>query len=288
MLATARLFHGCTACRSTPCIQAVPRQHFPSLAPLRGLLLLALLLTAGKAAAEAAKTAQPGVESAGYALVKSSKARERFLRNLDTLQLNILEKLNRADRPHLSRLREIVVPAAAPARWKWDDLAYSPLPRSYPRFAGSPKALVVHQPWQVFGAYEYGKLVRWGPVSSGKRSTQTPPGSFHLNWRSTGRHSTVDPRWFMPWYFNFDNVKGLSLHEYILPGYPASHACVRLLRRDAQWLYGWGEQQRWDAERKTVLEHGTPLLIVDRYDFKSPPPWRSLKRLSRPIALPER
>jgi hypothetical protein len=197
-------------------------------------------------------------------------------------QIDTLEKLNRADRAGLSRFRRIVVPDC----WLDDELGYSPLPRAYAAAAGQPKFLVVEQSHQVFGAYEFGALVRWGPVSSGRESNQTPDGLFHLTWRSRGRHSTVNPDWFMPWYFNFENALGLSLHRYSLPGGPASHSCIRLLERDAVWLFHWGAEWTLDASQRTVVEPGTPLLIVGKYDFGSPPPWRTLDSATMSIQLP--
>ncbi len=184
-------------------------------------------------------------------------------------QVALLEKLNRADRGHLPRLDRLIVPD----RWEADELEYSPFPREVGELAGYPKALIVHQPLQVFGAYENGRLVRWGPVSSGREAHPTPGGAFHLNWRSRGRHSTIDPDWYMKWYFNFHNTRGLALHQYALPGHPASHACVRLLERDARWIYGWGEGWRVDERGWELREPGTPLWILGRYDFGAPPPW---------------
>jgi hypothetical protein len=150
-------------------------------------------------------------------------------------QLGLLEKLNRADLEHLAQLPEIVVPVS----WGEDELSYSVLPLQYSSSEAWPTFLVVYLPGQVFGAYEFGDLVRWGPVSTGGRNSPTSAGRFALNWRSTGRASTVDPEWFMRWYFNFGNREGLAFHEYSLPGYPASHGCIRLLERDARWLFGW-------------------------------------------------
>jgi hypothetical protein len=186
-------------------------------------------------------------------------------------QLALLEMLNRADVRYLGRLDALVVPD----RWDLDLLDYSPLPRQIAELSAQPKALVVHQPMQVFGAYEAGRLVRWGPVSSGRREYPTPSGLFHLKWRSRARHSTVDPTWYMEWYFNFHNKRGLALHEYALPGRPASHACVRLLRRDARWIFDWGEGWELDETRQRVLNAGTPLWILGKYDFGAPPPWRA-------------
>lgn len=198
-------------------------------------------------------------------------------------QLMLLEKLNRCDLKHLVRHNSIVVPLS----WYSNELMYSPLPQTYNWAKQCPKALVVHQPAQCFGGYEYGRLVRWGPISSGRRNRQTPDGFFHLNWRSRGKHSTVDPDWYMPWYFNFENKLGLSLHQYSLPCQPASHACIRLLERDAKWLYHWGEQWKLDSKGWNVLEPGTPLLIVGHYNFAESPPWRSIKWLAHGVELPE-
>lgn len=199
-------------------------------------------------------------------------------------QVALLEKLNRADAAHLSRLKILIVPD----RWDLDEVAYSPLPALYPPGASRPKLMIVDLGNQVFGAYEHGKLVRWGPVSSGKKSTPTPPGLFHLNWWSKGRKSTVNPSWYMPWYFNFLNREGLAFHAYALPGYPASHACVRLLERDAIWLCGWGEGSACEAGPPRTVREGTPVLITGAYNYGSPPLWRDTARWSRPIELPPR
>lgn len=217
-----------------------------------------------------------------YRLEPIAGGPKELRRRFTTQQLALLEKLNRRDPKHLARLNTIVVPDG----WDLDELAYSSLPPEYPAVAQQRKFLVVHQPMQVFGAYESGRLVRWGPVSTGRQSRPTPAGAFHLNWKSPGRHSTVDPEWFMRWYFNFDNRQGLSLHEYELPGYPASHACVRLLARDARWLFDWGEGWQLATDKQTVTQPGTPLLIVGGYAFGEPAPWRIPERLQERIALP--
>ena len=198
-------------------------------------------------------------------------------------QVATLEVLNRADAQFLSRLDAVVVPA----QWQEDVLRYSPFPGTYEWAASMPQLIVVDQPSQAFAAYESGVLVRWGPISSGRERMPTPAGLFHLTWRSPGRHSTVDPAWYMPWYFNFENDRGLSFHQYALPGLPASHACIRLLERDARWLYDWGETWTLDERGWAVLDPGTPVLIAGCYNFTRPPPWRSQGWLSSGIALPD-
>ena len=184
-------------------------------------------------------------------------------------ELDLLEMLNRADRDHLPLLDSLVVPD----RFSKDPLDHAPLPRLVGELVSESTAIVVHQPGQVFGAYENGGLVRWGPVSTGRAEQPTPSSRHALTWRSRGRHSTVNPEWYMEWYFNFHNERGISFHRYALPGYPASHACVRLLERHARWLFGWGESWELDDRGWEVLEEGTPVWILGKYDFDAPPPW---------------
>jgi hypothetical protein len=227
-------------------------------------------------------TGAPGSQPT-YRLV-SIKGGEKGLRTeFDPDQLALLEKLNRRDLPHLAMAKTLVVPE----EWLADELLYSPLPLSWPDAEGQPKMLIVDQRAQVFGAYESGRLVRWGPISSGSQSRPTPTGLFHLNWRSKGRSSTDNPDWYMPWYFNFDLARGLAFHQLDLPGAPESHACIRMLERDAQWLYDWGEGGKVDAKRKQRISTGTPVLVQGEYDFYSPPPWLELATLAARLELPE-
>jgi hypothetical protein len=204
--------------------------------------------------------------------------RDRF----SPAQLVLLQKLNRTDLDHIDRLASLVIPDV----WVDDELAYSPMPRRYPRASTYRRLVIVYQPAQAFGAYEHGELVRWGPVSTGARSAPTPSGLFYLNWRKREHTSTIDPDWSMPWAFNFDNRLGLAFHEQALPGRPASHACVRLLAEDARWLFEWGEPWTLDRGGTRVLKPGTPVLVIGAYDFEAKPPWQSLHRLARPVELP--
>ena len=181
----------------------------------------------------------------------------------------LLMKLNRADNAHLARLGHIIVPD----RWERDELVYSPMPQSVPQLSDESKAIVVDLTAQVFGAYESGNLVRWGPVSSGRRHHETPPGTYHLNWRARLHVSTEDPTWIMPWYFNFASDRGLGLHQYSLPGRPASHGCVRMLAVDAKWVFSWGEGWTVADAGGEVVELGTLVLVVGKYNHRAPQPW---------------
>jgi hypothetical protein len=196
-------------------------------------------------------------------------------------ELELLEKLNRVDRKTLLAQKQVV----APREWGRPEEDYSPLPNWLDWADQAVKTLLVHKPLQAFAAYENGRLVRWGPVSTGAARSPTPSGFFHLNWRSKGHRSTVNQDWFMPWYFNFNNRTGYSFHEFELPGGPASHGCVRLLGRDARWIYDWGASWTLDARGWKVTEDGTPVLIIGEYPHENEtPPWRDPELLESGFA----
>jgi len=247
------------------------------------LLLTALLLIPASTLplSGQAPTAEAPVRGQVYQLVEGGLSDE-LRQQLGPDRLALLEKLNRADVAHLRRLSVLVIPASG----EDDELRHSPLPLTYGWASGFPKAIVVHLPSQTFGAYEQGSLVRWGPISSGRAADPTPSGLFALNWKSPGRRSSMNPAWLLRWYFNFERKRGIAFHQHPLPGRPVSHACVRLLERDARWLYDWGERRVAD-KRGTVVTPGTPVLILGQYDFGAPPPWLSLDRLAEGVELPE-
>jgi hypothetical protein len=76
--------------------------------------------------------------------------------------------------------------------------------------------------------------------------------------------------------FNFDSLGGVSFHQYELPGYPASHSCVRLLEEDARWIYHWAEQWIISKQDGSILAYGTPVIIFGEYAFGKQPPWKRL------------
>jgi lipoprotein-anchoring transpeptidase ErfK/SrfK len=175
-------------------------------------------------------------------------------------------KLNRQDRKHIRKGDTLIIPVEmAP------EIEFSPFPKEIPALANVPKLMFISQRVQAVAAYENGELVRWMPTNTGKKATQTPTGLKHTNWRSKKRNSTVDNSWVLEWYFNLTN-DGVSLHKYDLPGYPASHSCIRLLEHDAKWIYNWADAWILLKTSGKVAE-GTPVIIMDKYEFGKPKPW---------------
>lgn len=86
----------------------------------------------------------------------------------------------------------------------------------------------------------------------------------------------MNQSWILPWCFNIDDITGVSFHQFDLPGYPASHGCVRLLEEDAKWLYDWAEQWLLAKPGDEILAYGTPVIIFGDYSYGEKPPWQRL------------
>lgn len=190
--------------------------------------------------------------------------------------LQLIAGLNRIDLNCLHHADSLVIPDTILSNWMF----YSPYPDSLPFISDIHKILLFSDQIQAFAAYDNGKLVNWGPISTGKQSSPTPRGLFYSNWKAVTTKSTVDSSWILNWYFNLDNKEGVSWHEYILPGFPASHSCIRLRHDDAKWLYYWAEQ--WIlADAYTIAAYGTPAIVFGNYDFNGRKPWMSLYENSK-------
>jgi len=186
---------------------------------------------------------------------------------------SIVLKVNRRDIGHVREGENLVVPSRTD-----NMLELSPFPRTLPSVETLTKLMLVSQTVQAFAAYESGELVRWGPTSTGRTETPTPNGLHYTNWKSKQRSSTVNGAWLLKWYFNLDNARGVSFHEFDLPGYPASHACIRLLAEDAAWIYGWAEEWILTPDERQIISYGTPVVIFGDFDYDSEPPWALLDR----------
>jgi hypothetical protein len=205
------------------------------------------------------------VRQAGPGSVARLRARLGPERFLDVL------KLNRMDRAHALLADTLVLPDSS---LRLMDL--SPWPRRLETVDSIPKVVLISLRVQAFGAYENGSLARWGPISSGGPNAPSRAGLYFVCWKARLHVSTEDTTWIMPWTVNIDPDIGTALHQYSLPGLPASHCCIRLLEEDAAWIYDWVSTWTLSKDGRQVLAHGTPVVLFGAYEFGAPPPWRRL------------
>ena len=229
-------------------------------------------LTADSTATLTNSFAPPHSVQRYYFIHPKDSAGKAFLKSLSPEQLKIVYALNRVDPGPARRTDTLVIPS----EWAADLMAYSPFPAQVPALAGVKKIIFFAYPIQAFGVYENGQLIRWGPTSMGKKSTPTPTGLFFSNWKSKETISTVDDDWVLKWNFNVSNRGGIGWHQYQMPGYPASHSCMRLFEHDARWLYDWADQWRLTPDGGSVVLKGTPCVIFGSYPFGQLKPWRHL------------
>ena len=164
----------------------------------------------------------------------------------DVIQADMVKRVNRMN-IRLKPGMTIAIPNNLNKLTVYD---VSPFPR-YINPEGE-KTIFIDQKKLAWGAYDAeGQLVWWGPISSGSGhcgkvdgGCLTPIGSFRVvRKQDYDCISTVFPRHEdgtlggaeMPYCIHF--WRGFALHgSKEVPGYRASHGCVRLFVEDAQWL----------------------------------------------------
>lgn len=194
----------------------------------------------------------------------------------DSSLLYLVASINRTDPDHLLN-RNILLPNDNSA----DIAYYLPFPLNVSAIKDIDKIIFFSYPTQAFGAYENGMLVYTGATNMGRKDNPTPTGLFFTNWKARETTSTFNDEWNLRWNFNVENKLGIGWHQYEMPGYPASHSCMRLQEQDARYLYSWADQ--WVMNKDTVTLKGTPVVIFGKYNFDATKPW--LQLIKHPHAL---
>lgn len=100
-----------------------------------------------------------------------------------------------------------------------------------------PLMVLVSVPEQVMHVYRNGILIGRSTVSTGSQGHATPGGVFSILEKKTEHYSKKYNNAPMP---NMQRLTwtGIAMHSGNLPGYPASHGCIRLPFDFSQLLYG--------------------------------------------------
>ena len=100
-----------------------------------------------------------------------------------------------------------------------------------------PVVLVVSLDQQLAYVYRNGIAIGMSTISSGKPGKDTPTGVFTILQKNKDHRSNLYNNAPMP-YMQRLTWDGIALHGGTLPGYPASHGCVRLPQEFAAKVYG--------------------------------------------------
>src|SRR6185312_9730061 len=111
-----------------------------------------------------------------------------------------------------------------------------PAEATAPRAAGEPIMAIVSIKAQQVTFYDADGWILRAPVSTGVTERETPAGVFAVLEKEKDHHSTMYDDAWMP---NMQRItwNGIALHGGPLPGYAASHGCIRMPYGFAEKLF---------------------------------------------------
>ena len=122
-----------------------------------------------------------------------------------------------------------------------------PRKRATPKLADAPKntpkpqgpiVITISIESQHLKIYDANGLFAESPVSTGMAGHSTPMGVFSIIQKNKYHRSNIYSNAPMP-YMQRITWSGVALHAGVLPGYPASHGCIRMPMNFAMRLWGW-------------------------------------------------
>jgi len=118
-----------------------------------------------------------------------------------------------------------------------------------------PVSIIVSIKEQLLRVHRRGRLIGVSTVSTGKKGHETPMGVFTVLQKNKDHVSNIYNS-EMPFMQRL-TWTGIALHAGALPGYPASHGCVRMPLKFAEVLFG-------------ATKLGTPVVIANRFTNPTP------------------
>jgi hypothetical protein len=124
------------------------------------------------------------------------------------------------------------------------------------RSPGGPIVVIVSLPDQLLHVYRNGIRIAASTCSTGKAGHRTPTGVFTILQKDKHHRSSTYNNAPMP-NMNRLTWSGIALHAGDLPGYPASHGCVRLPLAFSERLFA-------------ITRLGMTVVIADDRSFPAP------------------
>jgi lipoprotein-anchoring transpeptidase ErfK/SrfK len=101
-----------------------------------------------------------------------------------------------------------------------------------------PLVIVVSIERQKVTVYDTNGMFAESPVSTGMKGHSTPMGVFSVIQKHKFHHSNIYSGAPMP-YMQRITWSGVAMHAGVLPGYPASHGCIRMPMAFATKMWNW-------------------------------------------------
>src|SRR4030081_236408 len=152
-----------------------------------------------------------------------------------------------------------------------------PTEATAPRDAGAPIMAIVSIKTQQVTFYDADGWILRAPVSTGTTGRETPAGVFALIEKEKDHHSSMYDDAWMP---NMQRItwNGVALHGGPLPGYAASHGCVRMPYGFAEKLFDktWiGMRVIISPDNAEPVEFTHPALFVPKPEAIAAAPARA-------------
>ena len=142
---------------------------------------------------------------------------------------------------------------------------------------------------QSLKVYDANGLFAEAPVSTGMRGHSTPLGIFSVIQKNKWHRSNIYSGAPMP-YMQRLTWSGIAMHAGALPGYPASHGCIRLPTRFATQIWNWtrmGARVVVTSGEVSPVAFTHPLLVTERPAPQAAPPADAVPSVEAKPASPQ-
>lgn len=143
------------------------------------------------------------------------------------------------EQPDAAKVAAAPEPDASPARPVTATPPPEPPPpptRTVAEVLGNGTVITISLASQRMHVFRDGVLWRSSPISTGRRGKATPTGVFAVLQKKPFHRSNLYSNAPMP-YMQRLTWSGIAIHAGHLPGYPASHGCIRVPKAFARELY---------------------------------------------------
>lgn len=128
-----------------------------------------------------------------------------------------------------------------------------------------PMKIVVVLDIQRMYVFQNDNLIGFTTISSGKKGKETPTGIFNILQKNVDHKSNLYSNAPMP-YMQRLTWDGIAIHGGHLPGYPASHGCIRLPHPFAKALFGVTQMSQEVVvlrDTSTPVKRPEPTPVID-------------------------